>query len=76
MALWLQGTKPAGDDLAEVTAKAQKAFSESLEAICPVFDHIDPERSVGGANYCLLQETARRALILKRLSDAVTPPPR
>lgn len=38
---------------------------------CPVFDKLDPGMGPGGANYCRLQETARRTLNLRRLADAV-----
>jgi hypothetical protein len=36
-----------------------------------VFDKIEPGMYLGGANYCRLQETARRVLSLDKLGDAV-----
>ncbi len=55
---------------ASVTS-AQAAWSQSLKALCPIFNNLDPGMSEGGAEYCGLQETARRALVLKRLGEAV-----
>jgi uncharacterized protein YecT (DUF1311 family) len=52
-------------------AETQKAFAESRDKLCPVFDKLDPGMVPGGANYCRLQETARRVLNLRRLADAV-----
>jgi Lysozyme inhibitor LprI len=56
---------------ASVTS-AQAAWSQSLKTLCPVFNNLDPGMSEGGAEYCSLQETARRALMLKRLGEAVS----
>lgn len=52
-------------------AESQKAFAESRDKLCPVFDTLDPGMVLGGANYCRLQETARRVLNLRRLASAV-----
>jgi hypothetical protein len=51
---------------------AQTTWSQSLKTLCPIFDKLDPGMSEGGAEYCSLQETARRALMLKRLGEAVS----
>lgn len=56
---------------ASVTS-AQATWSQSLKTLCPIFDKLDPGMSEGGAEYCSLQETARRALLLKRLGEAVS----
>lgn len=61
------GFKPISTTVAE----AQKAFVVSREKLCSVFDKIDPGMSLGGADYCRLQETAQRALILRGLGDAL-----
>jgi hypothetical protein len=53
-------------------ADSQKAFAQSRERLCPIYDGLDPGTVLGGANYCRLQETARRALMLRRLADAVS----
>jgi hypothetical protein len=52
-------------------ASAQATWSQSLKTLCPIFNNLDPGMSEGGAEYCSLQETARRALLLKRLGEAV-----
>jgi len=49
-------------------AEAQSNWLKSRESVCPTFDSVDPGMGVGGANYCRLQETGRRALILECLS--------
>ena len=51
--------------------EGQKTLAQSKDKFCPVFDVIDPNEAVGGANYCRLQETARRVLLLRRIGDAV-----
>jgi uncharacterized protein YecT (DUF1311 family) len=58
-------TKPVGE--------AQKAWLASREKLCPVFDKIEPGFLFGAANYCRLQETARRVLLLRLLGEAVNP---
>ncbi len=50
---------------------AQKAWQQSREKLCPLFDRLDPGMAPGGANYCRLQEAARRVLSLQRLGDAL-----
>lgn len=52
-------------------AESQSAFSKSRDALCPIYDKLDPGMVIGGTNYCRLQETARRTLMLRRLADAV-----
>lgn len=52
-------------------AEAQSNWLKSRESVCPIFDDVDPGMySDGGANYCRLQETSRRALILECLSGS------
>jgi uncharacterized protein YecT (DUF1311 family) len=46
-------------------ADAQSNWLKSLEGLCPDFDDIDPGMYVGGSEYCRLQETGRRALIIE-----------
>lgn len=52
-------------------AKAQKSWADSVNSLCPVFNTTDMSPSMGGANYCRLQETAIRVLLLRRLGDDV-----
>jgi len=62
-----------GKDVAATVTNAQTSWSSSLSRLCPVFDKLDPGMSLGGANYCRLQETAMRALVIERLAAAVNP---
>jgi len=70
-ALALIGKSGGKDMLASVTA-AQKTWAASQNKLCPLFANIDPGAALGGADYCRLQETARRALVLERLGAAVS----
>src|SRR5262245_66528455 len=58
--------------LANVT-NSQQSWSTSLTRLCPVFDKVDPGTAMGGANYCRLQETAMRVIVLERLAVSVNP---
>ena len=64
--------KNGGPEMAASVAAAQKTWAASQDKLCPLFDNLDPGASLGGANYCRLQETARRALVLERLAAAVS----
>ncbi len=66
-------SKGGGKAIATAMAASRKSWSDSLTRLCPLFDNLDPGMSLGGANYCHLQETAMRALMLERLADAVNP---
>jgi len=65
--------KGGGKSIASSVAASQKSFSDSLARLCPLYDKLDPDMSLGGSTYCRLQETAMRALLLERLADAVNP---
>jgi hypothetical protein len=67
----LKAIDSAGRDIKAPVSQAQKSWRESRDKICATFDKIDPGMFVGGANYCRLHETARRALILRKLGAAV-----
>lgn len=58
-------------DVQKAVAGAQKSWASSRDQLCPMFDKIEPGMYHGGANYCRLQETARRVLSLDKLGDAV-----
>jgi len=60
-------------DITTAAGASQKCWLESLNRLCPVFEKLDPGMSLGGANYCRLQETAMRVLVLERLAEAVNP---
>jgi lysozyme inhibitor LprI len=65
----VKGLKSSGGpDLAE----AQSNWLKSREEMCPLFDNIDPGMYLGGSEYCRLQETGRRYLILDKLLRAVS----
>jgi hypothetical protein len=65
--------KGAEKKMSDAVAAAQKTFAESRDRFCPALDSVDPDMSMGGANYCRLQENARRTLLLRRLGEAVNP---
>jgi hypothetical protein len=68
----LKRAVPAADKkMSAAITESQKAFALSRDKLCPIYDNVDPDMAMGGANYCRLQETARRALMLRRLADAV-----
>jgi hypothetical protein len=51
--------------------KAQKTWTPSLE-LCKVFEKLDPQAEAGAAEYCRLQATATRALLLEGLELGVS----
>jgi hypothetical protein len=59
-------------DLSRTVDQAQQSWRASLTTLCPAFNKIDPGMLPGGATYCLLHETAGRALMLRRLGEAVS----
>jgi hypothetical protein len=61
------------DDIIKAVADAQKTWRASREKLCPVFNKVEPGMLNGAADYCRLQETARRVLLLRRLGEAVNP---
>jgi hypothetical protein len=62
----------AGDkNVKAAVIESQKAWQQSREKLCPIFDKLDPGMALGGANYCRLHETARRVLSLQRLATAL-----
>ena len=51
-------------------AKSQRPWKESVQALCAIYDPAKGAPPVeGGQSYCLLRETAARALTLKQLAD-------
>jgi hypothetical protein len=58
-------------EIDRAVAKSQEAWRASLGELCPVFARIDPGMLPGNDAYCLLQETASRTLLMRRLGDAV-----
>jgi hypothetical protein len=58
--------------MAAAVAAAQKSLAAAQDSLCPQFNGLDPGMSMGGEDYCRLQETARRVLVLERLAAAVS----
>jgi len=66
-----QFQKGADKQMVAAVTSAQQSWSSSLSRLCPVFDKVDPDVALGGANYCRLQETAMRVIGLEKLAVAV-----
>lgn len=58
-------------EIDRAVTKSQESWRSSLRELCPVFGRIDPGMLPGNDAYCVLQETASRALLLRRLGEAV-----
>ncbi len=69
----LAAIKRADADISFIVWKAQKAWG-SANDFCPVFDKVDPGAALGAAEYCRLQTTAARALLLEGLELSVSEP--
>ncbi len=70
----LKAVKSGGfNDIIKAVADAQTTWRASREKLCPVFAKVEPGMLNGAADYCRLQETARRVLLLRRLGEAVNP---
>jgi uncharacterized protein YecT (DUF1311 family) len=54
--------------LLSAIADAQSNWLKSRDGLCLRFDNIDPGMYLGGNDYCRLQETGRRALIIECMS--------
>jgi|SRR5579862_2245638 len=61
-----------GPKIAAAVTAAQNSWAASRDKLCPVFENLDPGVSLGAGDYCRLQETARRDLVLEWLAAAVT----
>ena len=59
-------------DLTEDVIRSQEAWKASVRGLCGRFDKIDPGLMPGGAAACSMHATAGRALLLRRLGDAVS----
>lgn len=65
-------TKSGGTRMRTSVATAQKSWAASQDALCTLFNNLDPGAALGADAYCRLQETSRRALLLERLGAAVS----
>ena len=59
-------------DLTEDVSRSQDSWKASVRGLCARFDTIDPGMMPGGAAACSMHATAGRALLLRRLGDAVS----
>jgi hypothetical protein len=67
----LAAIKRADADIGLTVGRAQKAWGSANE-LCPVFDRLDPGTALGAAEYCRLQATAARALLIEGLELSVS----
>jgi len=58
-------------DINAALLESEKGWTQLRDKLCPAFDRIDPGMMPGNAVYCRMQTTAHRALLLRRLADAV-----
>jgi hypothetical protein len=58
-------------ELKDDISRSQEAWKSSVRSLCAAFDKIDPGMMPGGATACSMHATAGRALLLRRLGDAV-----
>ena len=58
-------------DISAAVAESDKGWTQLRDKLCPVFDKIEPGFLPGDGTYCRMQVTAHRALLLRRLGDAV-----
>lgn len=58
-------------EISKALADSEKSWTRQRDALCPVFDRVEPGMLLGAAAYCRMQTTANRALLLRRLGDAV-----
>lgn len=59
-------------DISKALADSQKSWAQQRDALCPVFDQVDPGTLPGDAAYCRMLTTAHRALLIRRLGAAVS----
>ena len=59
-------------EISNAVKQAQKDWQSSHRRLCAVFDKTDPGMLPGAAVYCRMHETAARALVLRRLGEAVS----
>ena len=58
-------------EINKAVADSQKSWAQQRDALCPAFDKIEPGMLPGAGAYCRMQTTAQRALLLRRLGEAV-----
>ena len=58
-------------DLTDDVGRSQDSWKASVRTLCARFDKIDPGMMPGGSVACSMHATAGRALLLRRLGEAV-----
>lgn len=58
-------------DIIAALAESDKGWTQLRDKLCPAFDKIEPGFLPADGTYCRMQVTAHRALLLRRLGDAV-----
>jgi hypothetical protein len=58
-------------DIIAAVAESNKGWTQLRDKLCPAFDKIEPGFLPADGTYCRMQVTAHRALLLRRLGDAV-----
>ncbi len=58
-------------EVTKALTESEKSWAAQRDILCPVFDKVEPGSLPGDAAYCRMQTTANRALLLRRLGDAV-----
>jgi hypothetical protein len=56
--------------ISKALLESDKAWAQQRDALCPVFDKVEPGSLPGDATYCRMQTTANRALLLRKLGDS------
>ncbi len=59
-------------EISAAVAESDKGWGQLRDQLCPVFDKVDPGMAPGGVAYCRMQTTAHRALLLRKLGEAVS----
>ena len=80
LAVWAERLKAALDKASAAgppavraaLAETQKSWLTSRDKLCALFNDLDPGVNLGGSDFCRLQETARRTLVVERLADALS----
>ena len=58
-------------EISAAVAESEKGWAQLRDQLCPAFDKVEPGTLPGDGAYCRMQTTAHRALLLRRLGDAV-----
>ncbi len=79
LAVWIALTEAAAKrvkaggfkEISAAVVESDKGWMQLRDKLCPAFDKIEPGFLPGDGTYCQMQTTANRALLLRKLGDAV-----